>query len=165
MTAHSMATVRQYPMVCSRAGRSRALLLLAAAIAIALAGCASNPNTATAAGQMTIGSRAARAGLWREAMFRYGKAVQLEPNNAMALSNLGVAYESSGEFEKAREVYLKALQNDRANPYIQKNYSRFSEFYQKYRKREPKVLDGAQDAVAAKGADAPPPAPGEEKKP
>jgi Flp pilus assembly protein TadD len=161
-----MATIRQYPMSRIRAGRASALLVLVATLALALAGCASNPNTATAAGQMTIGSRAARAGLWREAMFRYGKAVELEPNNAMALSNLGVAYESSGEFEKAREVYLKALQNDRANPYIQKNYSRFSEFYQKYRKREPKVLDGAQDAAAAKGADAPkPPAPVEEKKP
>jgi Flp pilus assembly protein TadD len=130
---------------------------------LALAGCASAPDTSTAAGQITIGTRAARAGLWREAMFRYQKAVDLEPANAMALSNLGVAYESSGEFEKAREAYLRALQSDRANPYIQKNYSRFSEFYQKYRKREPKVLDGGKDAATADGPTAP--APAEEKKP
>jgi len=158
-----------------RTGVRRTVTLSLLVATIALAGCASSPNTATAAGQITIGSRAARAGLWREAMFRYDKAVQLEPNNAMALSNLGVAYESSGEFEKAREVYLRALQNDRANPYIQKNYSRFSEFYQKYRKREPKVLDGGPDATATKGAEAAkppapaeaakPPAPAEEKKP
>lgn len=172
MATHLNTNVRRFAMTRAGARRPAALLLTAT---IVLAGCASSPNTATAAGQMTIGSRAARAGLWREAMFRYDKAVQLEPNNAMALSNLGVAYESSGEFEKAREVYLRALQNDRANPYIQKNYSRFSEFYQKYRKREPKVLDGAKDAAAATGADAAkppapadpakPPAPAEEKKP
>ena len=89
-------------------------------------------------------------------MFRYEKAVKLEPNNAMALSNLGVAFESSGEFEKAREAYLKALQVDRANPYIQKNYSRFSEFYAKFKKREPKVLDGekAQETEAQKAPEA-----------
>ena len=142
-----------------------ALTFASLVLALALAGCASAPDTATAEGQMTIGSRAARAGLWREAMFRYRKAVELEPNNAMALSNLAVAYESSGEFEKAREAYLKALQNDRANPYIQKNYSRFSEFYQKFKKREPKVLGAGDDATAAKPAETPVPAPAEEKKP
>lgn len=161
-----MATIRSHATTCSGAFRLPAGSILVIALTLILAGCASSPNTATAAGQITIGSRAARAGLWREAMFRYEKAVQLEPNNAMALSNLGVAYESSGEFEKAREVYLKALQNDRANPYIQKNYSRFSEFYQKYRKREPKVLGGESGADPAKGADAPSaPAAAEEKKP
>lgn len=94
---------------------------------------------------MRVGSKAAREGLWREAMFRYKRAIQIEPNNAMALSNLGVAYESSGDFESARESYLKALQIDRANPYIQKNYSRFSEFYAKFKKREPKVLDADKE--------------------
>jgi Tfp pilus assembly protein PilF len=161
-----MASVRHNATSRNRATRLPALLLAVAATALALAGCASSPDTATAAGQMTIGSRAARQGLWREAMFRYKKAVQIEPNNAMALSNLGVAYESDGEFELAREVYLRALQNDRANPYIQKNYSRFSEFYQKYKKREPKVLgpDGVVEPAAA--AELPkPPAATEEKKP
>ncbi|MBI2214943.1 MAG: tetratricopeptide repeat protein [Acidobacteria bacterium] len=136
------------------------------ALTLALAGCASGPDTTTAQGQMTIGSRAARQGLWREAMFRYRKAVQIEPANAMALSNLGVAYESEGDFENAREAYLKALQSDRANPYIQKNYSRFSEFYQKYKKREPKVLDGEQGTEQAPATETPkPPAVPEEKKP
>lgn len=125
---------------------SIARLLVAGTLLAALTGCSTtSDDLATAATQMRIGSNAARQGLWREAMFRYQRAVAIEPNNAMALSNLGVAYESSGDFEKAREAYLKALQIDRANPYIQKNYSRFSEFYAKFKKREPKVLDAAKE--------------------
>lgn len=164
MATFLMATVRFKATSRRRAWRFPLLALAVAAATLALAGCASAPDTATAAGQLTIGSRAARQGLWREAMFRYQKAVQIEPNNAMALSNLGVAYESEGDFEKAREAYLKALQNDRANPYIQKNYSRFSEFYQKYKKREPKVLDGDKGAEQAPEPPKPPAVP-EEKQP
>ena len=123
-----------------------ARLLAAGTLLAALTGCStSSEDLKTAATQMRIGSNAARQGLWREAMFRYKRAVQIEPNNAMALSNLGVAYESSGDFENARDSYLKALQIDRANPYIQKNYSRFSEFYTKFKKRDPKVLDAAKE--------------------
>ena len=83
---------------------------------------------------MKVGAESARAGLWREAMFRFNRAVEIDPNNAMAFNNLGVACESNGEFENAREAYLNALRLDRGNPYIQKNYSRFSEFYQKFDK-------------------------------
>ncbi len=125
---------------------SLARLLAAGTLVAVLSGCSTAGNDlSTAAGQIRIGSNAARQGLWREAAFRYRRAVEIEPNNAMALSNLGVAYESSGEFEKAREAYLKALQIDRANPYIQKNYSRFSEFHAKFKKREPKVLDAEKE--------------------
>lgn len=131
-----------------------ARLLAAGTLAVALTGCGtSSADLKTAEGQMRIGSKAAREGLWREAMFRYQRAIQIEPNNAMALSNLGVAYESSGDFEKARESYLKALQIDRANPYIQKNYSRFSEFYAKFKKREPKVLDAEKKDAETKDAE------------
>lgn len=131
-----------------------ARLLAAGTLAVALTGCGtSSADLKTAGGQIQIGSKAARAGLWREAMFRYQRAIQIEPNNAMALSNLGVAYESSGDFEKARESYLKALQVDRANPYIQKNYSRFSEFYAKFKKREPKVLDAEKKDAEKKDAE------------
>lgn len=123
-------------------------LLAAATLVAAFSGCGTtSSDLKTAEGQIRIGSNAAREGLWREATFRYQRAVQLEPNNAMALSNLGVAYESNGEFEKAREAYLKALQVDRANPYIQKNYSRFSEFYAKFKKREPKVLGAEKETT------------------
>lgn len=143
-----MTTIRHEAMHRVGLASSIARLLAAGTLVAALSGCGTtSADLKTAEGQIRIGSKAARQGLWREAMFRYQRAVQIEPNNAMALSNLGVAYESAGEFEQARESYLKALQVDRANPYIQKNYSRFSEFYAKFKKREPKALDAAKEGT------------------
>lgn len=146
MRAHPMTTTHHAAMRQTGHASRVARLFAVGALVVSLGGCTTtSDDLSTAAAQIRIGSNAARQGLWREAMFRYQRAVEIEPNNAMALSNLGVAYESSGEFEKAREVYLKALQIDRGNPYIQKNYSRFSEFYLKFKKREPKVLDAAKE--------------------
>ena len=104
-----------------------------------LGGCSSTSrlDLSSAESQMKVGSQAARMGLWREAMFRFNRAIELEPGNARAYNNLAVAYESNGEFEKARESYLQALRIDRGDPYIQKNYSRFAEFYQRHEKTEP----------------------------
>jgi len=84
--------------------------------------------------------------LWREAMFRFHRAVEMNPSDAAALNNLAVAYESNGEFDKARETYNQALKLDRSNSYIQKNYSRFVEFETRNKKR---------DAAASAAANAP----------
>jgi tetratricopeptide (TPR) repeat protein len=78
----------------------------------------------------------ARKNLWREAMFRFRRAVQIDPADSMAHNNLAVAYEGIGEFEKARVEYTEALRLDRSNQYIQKNYSRFVEFSTKNKKRQ-----------------------------
>jgi tetratricopeptide (TPR) repeat protein len=85
--------------------------------------------------QDNFGVEMARQNLWREAMFRFKRAVQMNPGNAMAHSNLAVAYEANGDFESARKEYLEALKLDRTNSYIQKNYSRFVEFLSRNRKR------------------------------
>jgi Tfp pilus assembly protein PilF len=74
--------------------------------------------------------------LWREAMFRFERAIELNPGDAQAHNNLAVAYEANGDFEKARKEYLEALKLDRTNPYIQKNYSRFVEFLSRNKKRQ-----------------------------
>lgn len=106
--------------------------------ALMLGGCSSTSglDLSEAESQMKVGAQAARMGLWREAMFRFNRAIEIEPGSAEAYNNLAVAYESNGEFEKARESYLQALRINRADPYIQKNYSRFAEFYQRYEKAE-----------------------------
>jgi len=113
-------------------------------------GCSSTHglDLSKAEDQMKVGAQAARMGLWREAMFRFNRAIELEPGNAMAYNNLAVAYESNGEFEKARESYLQALRINRGDPYIQKNYSRFAEFYQRYEKVETKTPDEIKDEKA-----------------
>jgi tetratricopeptide (TPR) repeat protein len=77
----------------------------------------------------------ARMSLWREAMFRFKRAVQMNPQDPMAHNNLAVAYEANGDFENARKEYLEALRLDRSNDYVKKNYSRFVEFLSRNKKR------------------------------
>ena len=95
-------------------------------------GCGSAVNLENSRGQLEFGIQAARMDLWREAQFRFQRALDLDPNSVMALNNLAVAYEGIGEFEKAKEAYRRALQVDRGNEYVQRNYSRFMEFYSRY---------------------------------
>lgn len=110
--------------------------------AIYLAGCRSGMDLSRSDTQLNVGVRAARSNLWREALFRFNRAVQIEPSNAMALNNLAVAYEGTGEFEKARQAYTEALRLDKSNQFIQKNYSRFVEFYSRNKKRELQIPAG-----------------------
>ncbi|MGH9456499.1 MAG: tetratricopeptide repeat protein [Thermoanaerobaculia bacterium] len=114
-----------------------ALLLVVVLAAAGSTGCASRGIDVTQAGdQLAFGVRMARSNLWREALFRFERAVTLDPSNAMALNNLAVAYEGIGEFDKAKDAYARALRLDKSNQYIQKNYSRFVEFASRNRKRE-----------------------------
>lgn len=130
--------------------RTRLSVVLVATLAMAaasLTGCASRRLDLTKSStQMQFGVRMARANLWREALFRFERAVQIDPENAAALNNLAVAYEGIGEFEKARDAYARALKVDKSNQHIQKNYSRFVEFYSRNRKREQKPQDVKTEA-------------------
>jgi tetratricopeptide (TPR) repeat protein len=139
-------------------------------------GCGHRSDLARPAAQDNFGVQMARMNLWREAMFRFERAIEINPGDAQAHNNLAVAYEANGDFEKARKEYLEALKLDRTNPYIQKNYSRFVEFLSRNKKRQaaaPKVtaapLKGIQTGATSTsvinsgqpdrptGADVPPP--------
>ena len=144
----------------------RAVALVAATLA--LSACAHRRADLNRPGaQLNFGVRAAEMDLWREARFRFERAVQLNPDDPGALNNLAVACEGSGDFEKARETYLRALRIDKSNQYVQKNYSRFMEFYARFKKREsgdavPAATSGATPAPATSPVVSPPaPAPPE----
>jgi Tfp pilus assembly protein PilF len=122
----------------------------AVAAVVLVAGCAHRYDLTRPEAQDNFGVRMAKMNLWREAMFRFRRAVQIEPSNAMAHNNLAVAYEANGDFDSARKEYLEALKLDRSNPYIQKNYSRNVEFLSRNKKR------AAPKTAAATPADAPP---------
>lgn len=124
--------------------RSAAVLLL-----LALAGCGSMNDLNRSSTQLRVGTDAARQDLWREALFRFRRAVELDPGSAMAHNNLAVAYEGTGEFEKARVEYGEALRIDKANPYVQKNYSRFVEFTTRNTRRERKLEPGGAATPSA----------------
>jgi len=99
-------------------------------------GCSHNSDLTRPSAQDNFGVQMARMNLWREAMFRFERAIEINPSDAQAHNNLAVAYEANGDFEKARKEYLEALKLDRSNPYIQKNYSRFVEFLSRNKKRQ-----------------------------
>jgi Flp pilus assembly protein TadD len=136
-----------------RASTTSSLLLVGTLI---IAGCGSSGDLAKPETQRQFGVRMAKMNLWREAMFRFQRAVQIEPENAMAHNNLAVAYEANGSFDDAAKEYREALRLDRSNQYIQKNYSRFVEFTQKSKKRAAKpAADSTSTTPAATPATPP----------
>jgi len=86
--------------------------------------------------QVEFGIDVARIGLWREAVYRWQRAVELDPSNASARNNLGVAYEQAGQFDLAEEQYQRALELDTNNVYIRQNYELFREAYEKRKRKD-----------------------------
>lgn len=110
--------------------------LFCVALFVSAVGCAHNSaDLSRPAAQDNFGVEMARMNLWREAMFRFQRAVELNPGDAMAHNNLAVAYEANGDFENAAKEYREALKLDRGNSYIQKNYSRYTEFMSRSKKK------------------------------
>jgi Flp pilus assembly protein TadD len=77
--------------------------------------------------QVEFGINVAQRGLWREAIYRWEKAVEIDPMYAAAYNDLGIAYEHEGQLDKARRAYEKALALEPNNPQIRQNYDLFKE--------------------------------------
>ena len=77
--------------------------------------------------QVDFGINVAQRGLWREAIYRWEKAVQLDPTYAEAFNDLAIAYEHEGQLEKARVTYEKAMALEPNNVQIRQNYDLFKE--------------------------------------
>lgn len=122
---------------------SSARLLILILVVVVLGGCSHKYDLKNADVQDNFGVQMAKQNLWREALFRFRRAVEIDPSDAMAHNNLAVAYEANGDFDNARKEYLEALKLDRSNQYIQKNYSRYVEFLSRNRKRQTKDVKTA----------------------
>lgn len=77
--------------------------------------------------QVEFGINVAQRGLWREAIYRWERATQLDPSYASAFNNLAVAYEHEGMLDKARKAYEKAVELEPNNALILQNYELFKE--------------------------------------
>jgi Tfp pilus assembly protein PilF len=77
--------------------------------------------------QVEFGIQVAQRGLWKEAIYRWERATQLDPTYVAAFNNLAVAYEQDGQLQKAREAYEKALALEPENAYVRQNYDLFKE--------------------------------------
>jgi len=69
----------------------------------------------------------AQRGLWREAIYRWEKATELDPTYAAAYNDLAIAYEHEGQLDKARKAYEKAIELEPNNSQIQQNFELFKE--------------------------------------
>jgi type IV pilus assembly protein PilF len=77
--------------------------------------------------QVQFGIDVAQRGLWREAIYRWERATQIDPNYAEAYNDLAIAYEHEGQLDKARKAYEKALELAPNNAQIRQNYELFKE--------------------------------------
>ena len=90
-------------------------------LCLLLLGCAgSMPKT-----QMQFGIKAAQSDLWNEAIFRWKRVLEDDPNSAAAHNNLAVAYEKNGLLEEAAKEYEAAIKIAPNNKYITSNYDKF----------------------------------------
>jgi len=106
----------------------RKLLALAALLALVVASpaWAAKPK-GQAKAEVNFGINVAQRGLWREAIYRWQKAVQLDPTYAAAWNNLAIGYEHEGQFDSARDAYERAVKLDPNNNLIRQNYEFFKE--------------------------------------
>src|SRR5436190_24102845 len=77
--------------------------------------------------QVAFGIDVAQKGLWREAIYRWEKAAEIDPTYAAAFNDLAVGYEHEGQLEKARIAYEKALEIEPSNTQIRQNFELFKE--------------------------------------
>ena len=102
--------------------------LAAAGVVLALTTpSAQSDARAQAQAQVEFGIAVAQRGLWKEAMYRWERAVNLDPSYAAAWNNLGIAYEHEGELDKARASYERAIELEPNNTFIKQNYELFKE--------------------------------------
>jgi type IV pilus assembly protein PilF len=102
-------------------------LMLAVVLAVLSAAPAFADNRGQAKVQVEFGIQVAQRGLWREAIYRWERAAQLDPTYAAAYNNLAVAYEHEGQLDKARAAYEKALSLDPSNALVKQNFDLFKE--------------------------------------
>ena len=77
--------------------------------------------------QVDFGIDVAQRGLWHEAIYRWQKAIEIDPTYAAAYNDLAIAYEHEGQLGKARQAYEKALELEPSNAQIRQNYELFKE--------------------------------------
>lgn len=123
--------------------RTPARSLAAVLVAVFVAGIAASAVAAVtprdeARKQVEFGIDVAQKGLWKEAIYRWEKAVEVDPTYPAAYNNLAIGYEHEGLFEKARAAYEKALELDPRNSYIRQNYELFKEINDRANRQSPK---------------------------
>ena len=101
-----------------------------AVLALVIASGTATPRAderSDARAQVDFGIEVARRGLWKEAIFRWERAIDFDPTYAAAWNNLAIGFEQQGMLDQAREAYESALDLAPDNMAIEQNYDLFLE--------------------------------------
>lgn len=113
-----------------------------------MAGC----STAVGNRSIRFGIDMAKAGLWKEAAFRWQMQVEQTGPSAALYNNLAVAAESQGNFDEADRLYREALKLAPNHPVILDNHKQFIQL------REGKALEEEKpEKKKRRGPDSPQP--------
>jgi Flp pilus assembly protein TadD len=113
----------------------RIVLVSALVLGLAAPGL-SNDRRSEAKDQVDFGIKVAQRGLWKEATYRWERAVEIDPTYAAAWNNLAVAYEQQGNFDEARKAYQKAADLEPDNLLIRQNFDLFKEINDRTKGRD-----------------------------
>ena len=102
----------------------RCLASIAILVFLMLSGCAVFRDTSQTDAYNRFAIRAAQAQLWNEAVFRWKQVINIDPDDAKAHNNLGVAYEAIGNMDAALTAYQRAAELEPDNRYYRLNYRR-----------------------------------------
>ena len=126
--AHGLlAGTREYGIVTLYPAMKLRLALSIACAATVSASPAFADARSDAKAQVEFGINVAQRGLWREAIYRWEKATELDPTYAAAFNDLAIAYEHEGQLDKARKAYERAIELDPNNAQVRQNYELFKE--------------------------------------
>ncbi|UCH95230.1 MAG: tetratricopeptide repeat protein [Candidatus Aminicenantes bacterium] len=81
--------------------------------------------------EFEFGNHLARQGLWKEAYYRWNRALEQGKESAALYNNIAIALEEMGKFEEAEKAYQKALKLSPNNQTVQGNYNKFKKMLTK----------------------------------
>jgi len=112
---------------------------------LTLLGCAISSDEVTIDQYNQFAIRSAKLELWNESIFRWEQILEIQPQNAQAHNNLGVAYEALGKTDQAIESYKRATELEPDNKYYRFNYRKCRLHVRRNSKNQPDVEDEEAD--------------------
>ena len=77
--------------------------------------------------QVEFGISVAQRGLWREAIYRWEKATELDPTYVAAFNDLAIAYEHEGSSTRRARRTKRRSRLEPNNTQVRQNYELFKE--------------------------------------